>query len=104
MTIAQSVLHSIHCLEETLQKRWVTRALILCPDEAECSQAVRILTSLDHSVEMILYKDLETDRPIYYTSIERLRKGLSRVLVTTAEVLSIIQKLQDDPLYFDIIL
>ncbi len=104
MTIAQSVVSSIMSLEEIVRTRWIHRALILCPDDNQCESACRVLESLDYMVEMILCDDITNDRKGYYTSIARLRKNLSKVLVTTPEALSVIQKDVDTSLYFDVVL
>lgn len=104
MTIQQSVINSVLSLENAVQNRWIKRALILCSDENQCIGAGRILTSMDHMVEVILSEHVTCDHNTYHTSIHRLRNGLSKVLVTTADILSYIQKVEEEPLYFDIIL
>ena len=104
MTIATSVVNSIMCLEDIVRNRWIHRTLILCPDEEQCKHAQRVLTSLDYVVETILHEDVYSDRGAYYSSVERLRKGLSKVLVTTPEVMTIIQKNMDTRITFDVIL
>jgi len=104
MAIAQSVVNSIMCLEDIVRNRWIHRILIICPDNEQCLYAQRVLTSLDYMVETILLDDVYSERGTYYSSIERLRKGLSKVLVTTADVLSVIQKSADTRLGFDVIL
>lgn len=104
MTIQQSVLNAILNLEEIYQSRWIHRSLILCPDEFQCMTAAKILASMDHMVEIITQNEIDNERDNYIKSIQRLRDGLSKVLVTTREVLSMIQKLEQDPLYFDVVL
>jgi superfamily II DNA/RNA helicase len=104
MTIAQSVMGSIMTLEEIVGTRWVNRALILCPDDSQCESASRLLASLDYVVEKIVSDDITSERGFYYSSIHRLRKGLSRVLVTTPDVLSTIQKDVCTALDFDVVL
>lgn len=104
MTIATSVVNSIMCLEDIVRTRWIQRTLILCPDEEQCKHAKRILMSLDYMVEAILQDDVYSERGAYYSSIDRLRKGLSKVLVTTPEVMTIIQKNIETRITFDVIL
>lgn len=104
MTIQQSVLNAILNLEEIYQSKWIHRSLILCPDELQCITAGKILASMDHMVEIITQNDIDNERDSYIKSIQRLRDGLSKVLVTTREVMIIIQTLEQDPLYFDIVL
>lgn len=104
MAIAQSVVNSIMCLEDVVRNRWIHRTLILCPDEEQCIYAERVLTSLDYMVETILMDDIFSERGSYYSSIERLRQGLSKVLVTTPDVITYIQKNADTRLGFDVIL
>jgi hypothetical protein len=91
MTIEHSVLNAILSLEEAVQSKWINRSLILCPDESQCVTAGNILTAMDHMVEVITQKEIDSERDNYIKSIERLRNGLSRVLVTTREVLKTIQ-------------
>jgi hypothetical protein len=95
---------SIMQLEEIIHTKWVYRALILCENEQQCSGANYLLSSLDYMVETILPDDMTEERSNYYSSILRLRKGLSKVLVTTPEVLSAIQKDMDTQLHFDVVL
>ena len=104
MTIAQSVVASIMNLEEIIRTRWVNRALILCPDDSQCENASRLLASLDYAVETIVSDDGTNDRRCYYSSVHRLRKGLSRVLVTTPDIFSMMQKDAETSLQFDIVL
>jgi superfamily II DNA/RNA helicase len=91
-------------LEETVRTRLVNRALIMCPDNIQCSAVRHVLSLLDYSVEVIVLDDLYDERKQYYSSIERLRNGESRVLVTTPDTMSIIQKNMDTFLHFDVVL
>lgn len=104
MTIAPAVVHSIMVLEDVVRTRWVQRILLLCPDEAQCEHACRILTSLDYMVETILPSKIHDERIDFYHSIHRLQKGLSKVLVTTPEMLSVIQRNQETHIRFDVVL
>lgn len=104
MAIEPSVAHSIMVLEDVVQTRWIHRILFLCPDEEQCKEASRILSSLDYVVETILPSTVYEEREDLYYSIDRLKKGLSKVLVTTPEMLSMIQKNQETQLRFDVVL
>lgn len=101
MTLQQSVLDAILTLEDAVQTRWIHRAIVLCPDEGQCEPASKVLAGMDYMVETIIYDDIRTEE--YELSIDRLRNGFSKVLVTTEEVFRIIQEIEDPPLYFDII-
>lgn len=111
MTVAYSVVNSIVCLEELVQTKWITRVLFICSDDSQCHNASRILTSLDYVVETIVLSDIEAaddedadDEGFFHNSIERLRKGLSKVLVTTIDALKIIQQDSSTALQFDVVL
>ena len=104
MTISQASITSILWLEETIRTRFVRRVLILCPDTIQCDAIADILLSLDYTIEKITLENIYDERSDYYSSIERLRTGLSKVLVTTPETLSMIQKNMDTYLHFDVIL
>lgn len=104
MTISEQVIHSVMCLEEIFKTRWINRALIVCPDNVQCLGASYLLKTMDYTVETVLVDDITDERSNFYSSIERLRKGLSKVLVTTPETVSYIQKNLDTMLRFDVVL
>ena len=104
MTISQASINTIMILEETIRNRLINRALILCSDNIQCSDIRHVLSLLDYSVETIVLDDIYDERKHYYSSIERLRNGESKVLVTTPDAMSIIQKNMDTFLHFDVVL
>lgn len=104
MTLSEKVIHSVMCLEEIVKTRWVNRALVMCPDEIQCLGASYLLRTMDYMVETVLMEHITEERSSFYSSIERLRKGLSKVLVATPEVVSAIQKDIDTSLRFDVVL
>jgi|LauGreSBDMM110SN_4_FD.fasta_scaffold38052_2 superfamily II DNA/RNA helicase len=104
MTISQASINTIMILEETIHTRWVNRVLILCSDNDQCNDIHHVLSLLDYSVELIVLNDVYDERKRYYSSIEKLRNGTSKVLVTTPDTMSIIQKNMDTFLHFDVVL
>jgi hypothetical protein len=104
MTISHTVVNSIMCLEDIVRDRWVHLVLFLCPDESQCQYAARVLRSLDYVVETLVMEDIRGERGAFYSSIERLKKGMSKVLVTTEEVIGLIQNSNQTKLMFDVVL
>lgn len=74
----------------------IYKSCILCMSEQTVIELCDAFTELDHTVERVLWEDLNTDRPSYAHALQTFKGGGSRMLILTYRVWKELQADMDE--------
>lgn len=83
-------------VEGIYQSVSIYKSCILCISEDTVEELYNEFSALDHTVERILWNELDTERPSYLQALQTFKGGGSRMLILTYQVWKKLQSIMDE--------